>query len=258
MKPREEWKLDAKHVGRRVLVFDRVDSTNTVVAGFAEDPARDGLAVLADAQTAGRGRLGRSWESARGAGVWISLLLFAPPALRRPALLTAWAAVSVCETIRQVANVQARIKWPNDVLVRGRKVCGILIEQRQAATVCGIGLNVAQPAEYFVQADLPYAASLAIFNPAVPSRDEVARNLLRQLDEEYGRLYEGDLATLLACWKWRLGLLGKQVTVECPGGPRRGRLRDLTWDAVELELTGGGLLRLRPEAVQHVLSEPEA
>jgi BirA family biotin operon repressor/biotin-[acetyl-CoA-carboxylase] ligase len=148
MTPREEWRLDTLHLGRRVLVFHRLDSTNSRAALLAEDRANTGVAVLAEAQTSGRGQHGHTWLCQPGAGVLLSLLLFPPPALRRPAILTAWAAVSVCELVFQAAGLQARIKWPNDVLVRGRKVCGILIEQARG-TVVGIGLNVNQSAEDF-------------------------------------------------------------------------------------------------------------
>src|SRR5260370_31766746 len=146
MSPREEWHLSTVHIGRRVLVYDRVDSTNSVAASLAGDPANAGVVVLANEQTAGRGQYGRHWECPSRAGVLLSVLLFPPPLLNRPAILTAWAAVSVCETVRQITGLPARIKWPNDVLLRGKKVFGILIEQG-LATVAGTGLTVNQPPE---------------------------------------------------------------------------------------------------------------
>src|SRR5262245_27933915 len=121
----EEWRLDTVRLGRRVLAFRRLDSTNAFALARAGDPAEDGLVVLADEQTAGRGQHGRAWACPDGGGVLMSVLLFPPPPLRRPVVLTAWAAVSVCEVLRRTAGLQARIMWPNDVLVRGRKVCGI-------------------------------------------------------------------------------------------------------------------------------------
>src|ERR1700733_8142423 len=124
--PRDIWNLDTRRLGRRTLVFPQLDSTNNYAASLANDPANDGVAILADEQTAGRGQHGRTWTAAPKARVLLSLLLFPPPELRRPAILTAWAAVSVCETVRRVVGLQATIKWPNDVLLLGRKVCGIL------------------------------------------------------------------------------------------------------------------------------------
>jgi BirA family biotin operon repressor/biotin-[acetyl-CoA-carboxylase] ligase len=255
MTPAEEWALDTRRLGRRVLVFDRLDSTNSHAAAFAADPANDGLAVLAREQSAGRGQHGRSWTCPPGSGVLLSVLLFPPPHLRRPAMLTAWAAVSVCETILRLTGLQAKIKWPNDVLLRGRKVCGILIEQAQG-TVAGIGLNVRQTEEELTAAGLPEATSLAVAAPGVVSpTEEVARALVRQLDEEYDRLCQGDLVTLEACWKWRLALLGRSVRVECPDGTHTGRLLELGWDGLVLDTSEGPLRRFLPETVRHLTAD---
>src|SRR5438309_6402048 len=154
--------LDTQRIGRRILVYDRAESTNQRAAEFAADPNNDGLVILAGEQTAGRGQHGRTWQAPPGSSVLLSLLLFPPPALRRPALLTAWAAVSVCETILQLTGLQATIKWPNDVLLCDRKVCGILIEQGRGL-VAGIGLNLNQSEEDLQQMELPQAASLSWF-----------------------------------------------------------------------------------------------
>ncbi len=251
MNPREEWQLATKRLGRRVLVYESVGSTNTLAAAMAQDSSADGLVILADEQTAGRGQHGRRWESPPGVGVLLSVLLFPPPALRRPALLTAWAAVSVCEAIRRSTNLQARIKWPNDVLIRGRKVCGILIEQARA-TVVGIGLNVNQSAASLDAADLPQAGSLSVFTGYPLDRRSVAELLIRQLDGEYESLCQGDLTTLEACWKWRLGLLGKSVTAECHDNVYHGRLMEVGWAGLELELANGERLTLLPESVRHL------
>src|SRR5438132_1004374 len=97
--PIDDWHLDTHLLGKRVLIYDRVESTNSLAATFTGDPGSDGLVILANEQTAGRGQHGRSWLSPPGAGIWLSVLLFPPPELRRSVLLAAWAANSVCETI---------------------------------------------------------------------------------------------------------------------------------------------------------------
>jgi BirA family biotin operon repressor/biotin-[acetyl-CoA-carboxylase] ligase len=130
-------------------------------------------------------------------------------------------------------------------------VCGILIEQA-AATVVGIGLNVRQSAARFAQAGLPLATSLAQFTGAPLDTHAVAKQLLHRLDEEYDRLCRGDLATLESGWNRHLGLVGRQVAAECPDGIHRGCLRQLTFDAVELERPGAPPLVLPPERVQHL------
>jgi BirA family biotin operon repressor/biotin-[acetyl-CoA-carboxylase] ligase len=245
-----EWSLPAHRVGSRVLVFDRLDSTSTLAQSLANDPANDGLAVLAAEQSAGRGQHGRTWQSPPGSSVLLSVLLFPPPELRRPAVLTAWAAVSVGELVLRLTGLQAKIKWPNDVLLRGRKVCGILIEQAQGV-VAGVGLNLNQTADEFTRAGLPLAGSLAMFGGNRFAYQDVARRLLTRLDEEYRRLLQGDLATLEACWKWRVGLLGKRVHVECLNEEHQGRLVEQSFDGLQVR-TESGAVKILPETVRHL------
>ncbi|HVS34365.1 MAG TPA: biotin--[acetyl-CoA-carboxylase] ligase [Gemmataceae bacterium] len=250
--PDEEWRLNTTHVGRRVLFFHQVDSTNSVAAQQADDSANDGLAVLAAEQTVGRGQHGRRWQCRPGDGVLLSVLLFPPPQLRRAAVLTAWAAVAVCETVERLTGLQPRVKWPNDVLLRGRKVCGILIEQGRGSVV-GVGLNVRQSAEHFADAGLPNAASLAQFTDANVDARSAAKALLQRMDEEYGRLLAGDLAPLEARWKRSIGLLGRDVIAERYDGPTyRGRLAELGFDGVRIQQADSAALVLPPERVRRL------
>jgi BirA family transcriptional regulator, biotin operon repressor / biotin---[acetyl-CoA-carboxylase] ligase len=251
MNPSEEWHLDTSRLGKRVLVYERLNSTNAIALGFAGDPANDGLAILADEQTAGRGQHGRTWSCPAGAGVLLSVLLFPPPHLRRPAILTAWAAVSVCEVIRQLTGLSAQIKWPNDVLLEGRKVCGILIEQA-VGTVAGIGLNVNQPAEHFAAAALTQASSLAVFAGPQWSTRDIAKTLILELDMAFERLLDGDVCTLQASWKDGLALIGKHVNVETATGTQRGQLVDISFDGLQLRLADNTILVVQPEAVLHL------
>jgi BirA family biotin operon repressor/biotin-[acetyl-CoA-carboxylase] ligase len=251
MNPREEWHLHTRRLGRRVLVYDRVDSTNTLAATLGNDAGNEGLAILADEQTAGRGQHGRSWTCQPGAGVLLSLLLFPAAPLRRPVVLAAWAANAVCEVIAGTTGLEATIKWPNDVLVRSRKVCGILIEQGRG-TVVGIGLNVNQTGESLAEAGLPQAASLRVFTEKRLDCQAVARALIHELDDAYHSLCQGDLATLEASWKLRTGLLGKEVVLESHDGTHRGRLLELAWEGVHLELLREGHLRFAPETIKQI------
>jgi BirA family biotin operon repressor/biotin-[acetyl-CoA-carboxylase] ligase len=249
--PREEWNLAVHRLGRRVLVHDCLDSTNNRAAALAADPANDGLVILADEQSAGRGQHGRTWLAAARASVLLSVLLFPPPLLRRPCILTAWAAVAVCATIQKAIGIPARIKWPNDVLLSGQKVCGILIEHGRG-TVVGIGLNVQQTAADFHAAGLPQATSLSL-KAAVPlDTHTVARRLIEQLDEDYRSLVQGDLAMLEACWKWHLGLLGRGVRAQCADGCYQGRLLEVAFTGIEIESDDGTRVTLTPERVQQL------
>jgi BirA family biotin operon repressor/biotin-[acetyl-CoA-carboxylase] ligase len=245
------WELDTQRIGQRVWLFEEVDSTNTLALHYAQDPAHAGLAILARAQTAGRGQRGRSWWCPPGAGVLLSIVLFPPPALRRPVLLTAWAGVSVCELLRELAGVSATLKWPNDVLVQQRKVCGILIEQARGVVV-GLGLNLNQSAADFAQAGLPEAGSLALFTGRSFDLATTAQALLRRLDQEYVRLEAGACAALETRWRQYLNLEGRPVALQGSAGPHGGRLRQLTFETLILEQPGGQFCRLLPEQVQQI------
>jgi BirA family biotin operon repressor/biotin-[acetyl-CoA-carboxylase] ligase len=166
-------------------------------------------------------------------------------------VLTAWAAVAVCETVRDLTRAEAKIKWPNDVLLEGRKVCGILIEQGRGAVI-GVGLNLRQTADDFAAAGLPFATSLAQFTSRPPDVSEAADRLLHRMDEQYERHCSGDLATLEATWIERLGLLGCEVRAECLDGVHRGRLAALGFDGAALESPDGTVLVLRPETILHL------
>ncbi|HYH69366.1 MAG TPA: biotin--[acetyl-CoA-carboxylase] ligase, partial [Urbifossiella sp.] len=225
-----------------------LDSTNTFAAVL---PAEDGLVVVARNQTAGRGRFGRPWRSRPGAALLMSVVLTPPPELRRPVILTAWAAVAVGEAVRELAGVPARIKWPNDLLVRGKKVCGILIEQG-TRVVAGVGLNLAQTADEFAALGLPDGASLGMFGAAVGLRD-AAEMVVRNLDARWGQLLAGERAAVEAEWRERIGFVGRDVEVERSDGARvSGRLLELGFDGLELVRPDGSVVRIAPEAVEHV------
>jgi BirA family biotin operon repressor/biotin-[acetyl-CoA-carboxylase] ligase len=257
--PRQTWHFDTHRIGRRVLVYDRIDSTNTRGAALAaSEPDPDGLVLVAEHQSAGRGQYGRVWQSRPGSSLLMSVVLRPPPELRRPVVLTAWAAVSVAEAILTLAGVQARIKWPNDLLIRGKKVCGILIEQSgtpagAATAVVGIGLNLNQTADEFAAAELPDATSLGIASGAAIDLRAAAGAVVRKLDFEYARLAAGELVAVEADWKWRIGLLGRRVVVEhADGTTTAGRLREVAFDGLEVETGDGAVRVVAPESVAHV------
>jgi BirA family biotin operon repressor/biotin-[acetyl-CoA-carboxylase] ligase len=256
MEPRETWNYPGRKLGRRVLVFERVDSTNNLAAALAAHQDNDGLALLADEQTAGRGQHGRSWVAPPRSSVLLSVLIFPLVELRRPVVLTAWVAVAVCEVVRQITGIEPRIKWPNDVFLRGRKVCGILIEQSQQGTntavVAGIGLNVTQTQQQLAAAGLPMATSLHVAGAGHGDRDTVARALLAQLDEEYARLCQGEWSALAEGWRRHLDLIGWDVHAECVNGVRQGRLLELRFDGIVLARPGEERIVLPPETILHL------
>ena len=184
-------------VGREILVFEETDSTNDLAARAGDDGVREGLAIFAESQRAGRGRLGRKWVSPPGRNLLCSVLLrpAAVPIERWPEL-TFCAALAVAETAERFTGMSARIKWPNDVLLAGRKVAGILLECHQSQTpgfvVVGIGLNVLQQEEDFAPELRDRAGSLAMLRTGgknVPDleRRTVAACLLERLETHYAQ-----------------------------------------------------------------------
>lgn len=262
--PKSRWTLVTRHLGWEVRVFDELDSTNSHALSLADDPKLHGLVILTRSQSAGRGQYGRTWTAPVGSSVLASLLVFPPPPLRRPVVMTAWAAVAVCEVIAQQTGLRPAIKWPNDILVNGKKVCGFLIEQRTTgqaetplATVVGLGINVSQSGDDFAAAGLPDAASLASLTGRSFAVDAVARDVFHRLDGEYERLLTGDLSSLESLWQWRMGLVDKNVVVELAEGSRRGRLLDLGFDGITLK-EGASVVQFAPEAVRHLTADAEA
>jgi BirA family biotin operon repressor/biotin-[acetyl-CoA-carboxylase] ligase len=253
--PDEEWRLDTRRLGRRVLVYRQTASTNTLVSQLAERGEPEGVAVLADEQTAGRGQYGRSWLAPPRSGVLLSLLVRPPLTLARPAVLTALAAVSVCRIVQEVAKRTARIKWPNDVLVEDRKLCGILIEQihsgAEVSAVVGIGLNVGLRPDQLAALGLPSATSLATFTTDPLDTHALAAQLLRRLDEDYSLLLTGESAQVEQTWRTHLGLLGRPVLVTTAEGSLGGQLERLTLTEVCVR-ADSGVVSLQPEQVRQL------
>lgn len=256
--PRETWHFDTEHIGRRALVFDQLDSTNTRAMALAQaDEDAAGLVVVADHQSAGRGQYGRVWVSRPGSSLLLSAVLRPPPALRRPVILTALATVAVAKVVFALSGAEARIKWPNDLLVRDKKVCGILIEQSATAggvtTVMGIGLNLTQTTDEFAHAALPDATSLHALSGRTIDNRTAARLVIEHLDREYGRLLAGQRDALEIDWKARTQLIGRSVRIETYDGETSvGRLRDMAFDGLEVEDADGVVRVVSPEAVAHV------
>jgi BirA family biotin operon repressor/biotin-[acetyl-CoA-carboxylase] ligase len=211
---------------RSVEVVEETESTNSEVAARAAAGEPEGLVMVAESQVGGRGRLGRSWVAPPRSGVTMSVLL-------RPALpSTAWpwlpllTGVAVVEAVRRSSDLDASLKWPNDVLVRDRKLAGILLERvgtpSGPAAVIGVGLNVSLRAD---ELPVPTATSLLLEGVVAPNRTLVLREVLRVLQVLYDAWTGagGDAAAgLAASYSRRCGTIGKQVRVALPSGERLG------------------------------------
>lgn len=211
--------LAGRLIGRALICLPTVDSTNSEVKRRAAGGAPEGLAVLADGQTGGRGRRGRPFQSMPGKGLYCSVLLRPACPPEELGQLTAWTAVAVCRAIRDCCGAECGIKWTNDLILGGRKVCGILTELEleaesaaALAVVAGIGINVGQTPADFGPELAPAATSLSQELRRPVRRAELAAALLRALDEMYAAFPAGK-PEYLAEYRRRCVTTGREVVL---------------------------------------------
>jgi BirA family biotin operon repressor/biotin-[acetyl-CoA-carboxylase] ligase len=185
--------LKTKRIGRSILVYDSTSSTQTVAAEYARNKENDGLVIFAEQQTAGRGRAGNLWQSGRSDSLLCSVVLTESSL---PAeLLSLTCAVAVAETIGKPGRNHARIKWPNDIMLDGKKIAGILLESKSLPIskskidirkseiyIVGIGINCHQKTGSFAAELQPIATSMDIETQSVTDRISLAKRLLTSLD----------------------------------------------------------------------------
>ena len=244
-------------------VRDETGSTNADVADAARAGAPEGLVIVAEQQSAGRGRAGRSWEAPLRSGLAFSVLLRPPPDSRADwGWLPLLAGLAVLAPIRELTGINATLKWPNDVMVGDRKLAGLLAEVVGDAVVVGIGLNVSLRAD---ELPVPTATSLAIARPEGADdtepidREPVLRAVLRDLGTRYERFARADTdsASLRADYRAHCSTVGRDVAVSLPGGRIvRGRATDVdesgrivvrldTGDSEYIALAAGDVEHLR-------------
>lgn len=222
-------------VGREVVCLDTVDSTNDEIKRRALGGAEAGLVVTAEQQTAGKGRRGRGFQSLSGKGLYLSVLLKPAVPLDKVSQLTAWTAVAVCRAIEGICDVKPAIKWPNDILVDGKKLCGILTEMGVEAetgalgyVVVGMGTNISQTAEDFGEELSKIATSLHICGANV-TRLDLARALIFELDKMNAAFPNG-WEKYYENYKNRCVTLGKAVKIIRPDGETIATAEGLTED----------------------------
>ena len=213
-------------LSRRVLFFNRTGSTNDVALALAEDPDAEGVVVIADQQTAGRGRQGHVWHSPPGSGLYVSIVLRPPHGktadVRSTGLLTLAAGVALAEAVERLTGLRADIKWPNDLLVGRRKLAGILAESAPGGyVVLGYGLNVSAAA---FPADLAQrATSLESELGRAVDRPAMCAETIAAIAGRYTDLVEGRFDAILDEWRRRApSSRQRRVAWETPSGPLSG------------------------------------
>jgi BirA family biotin operon repressor/biotin-[acetyl-CoA-carboxylase] ligase len=234
-------------IGRDIRVFQETTSTNDVVEKLAHDGVKEGVVVFAESQTRGRGRMGRKWISPPGKGLWFSVLLrpnFHPQEATR---LTIASATALRRAIVGLTGLQPEIKWPNDLLIWGKKVAGILTElsaelDRVRHVILGIGVDVNPVPSDFPEAVRSIATSLKIASGRHVSRAELAVAILREFDHDYARVCSGQFASLADEWEEHCTTLGRQVSIRLGQREVRGCAESLSPEGELLVRTEHGHL----------------
>jgi BirA family biotin operon repressor/biotin-[acetyl-CoA-carboxylase] ligase len=208
-----------KVVGRDIRVFEETTSTNDVIEKLARDGVKEGAVVFAESQTKGRGRLGRKWMSPTRKGLWFSVLLRPELGPQETTQLTVASATALRRAIKNVTGLAAEIKWPNDLLIGGKKVVGILTEMgaevdRVRHVILGIGVDVNQDAAEFPPELRKIATSLKAEAGGEIPRAELAVEIMRELDADYARICGGKFAQLADEWETGCLTIGRNVSVQ--------------------------------------------
>jgi len=240
------WNLKTKTFGRKIYSFKKTDSTNTAAYSLAEDGEREGAVVFAESQAKGRGRLGRVWKSP-AEGIYMSCILRPNLEPHKTARITLTAAVAVAEAIRDITALPALIKWPNDVMINGSKVSGILTEMKAEQdsidfVIVGIGVNVNSAKE-----ELPdNATSLKEEFGRPLAKTEVARKILELLESRYVKIRD-HFDEIINEWRAISYTLGTRVRVNTHNEVLEGQ-------ALDIDENGGLIIRLDSGFNRHIFA----
>lgn len=234
----------------RLERLDKVDSTNNYLKRRAAEGAPHGLAVVAEEQTGGRGRFGRSFHSPRGKGLYLSILLRPDFLPAQAAGLTPWAAVAVCRALEKVTGLKPEIKWINDILLEGKKVCGILTEAditpegRLGYVILGIGLNLTHGAEDFPPEVAHIATSLAQHLSSTPDGEAVLSALLSELETMWKDFPEQG-EDYLEAYRTRCSTVGQEILITSGSEGKEGFALGVNEDfSLRVRLTDGSCQNL--------------
>jgi len=246
-------------LGAKLLMIDVLESTSQTLRELAQDGEAEGTVVVAEEQRAGRGRLGRGWSSPKG-GLWFSVLL-------RPAVhpseapkLTLMAGVAVAHALKKHVRLDARLKWPNDVLVQGKKLCGILAESRSNKkleyVILGIGINT-----NFLVSALPeelHKTAITVRELLRKSVDRLSlmRAILNELEAGYSAFCSGDFGEIIGQWKKLSETLGRNVRVETGTGIVEGVAEDVDPGGALVVRTPEGLVTVDAGDCVHLRQDP--
>ena len=243
-----KWKLKTKIFGKTVISYQKVDSTNTVAYELAGKGLDEGAVILADEQAHGKGRHGRVWMSPAKGGIYMSCILRPKMPPNEIPRITLLAAVAVAKSIRGFTGLSAMIKWPNDILINSKKVCGILTEMKAEQdtvnfVILGIGVNVNTKAKQLPKEASSLSEQLRQVNrDEKVSRVELAKTILETLEAEYEGLKEKGFKPIIEEWKHLSDMLGSRIKVILPNRTFEGQAHNIDADGSLVVRLDSGVL----------------
>ncbi|MBI9087945.1 MAG: biotin--[acetyl-CoA-carboxylase] ligase [Desulfobacterium sp.] len=217
---------------QEIRCFTETDSTSLQARLLADDGAGEGALILAESQTRGRGRKGRTWFTPKGEGIFMSMILRPPISPMDASRLTLLTAVALAEALIDSTGLDIRIKWPNDILCKGKKLAGILTELTMEMdavnhVIIGLGLNVNTPKESFPEELKGKASSILAESGISHSRCKITQRFLERFERHYNDLLSDGFPDLLDRWKALSDTIGQRVCVEMIGKSLTGTIRDM-------------------------------
>lgn len=220
--------LDTKTFGRQIVYYDSVVSTQKIAHELSQNGEKEGTIVVADEQTGGKGRMARSWHSPKEKGIWMSMIVRPKIPIHKTPQLTLLTAVALVEGIEEATGLQASIKWPNDVLINGKKVAGILTElvaeaDQVHSVIIGIGINVNQRSEDFPDAIRSTASSMALEKGEPIHRATVIQKFLKAFEKWYETYLKHGFKPLKLMWESYTISLHKEIRARTLAGTIVGK-----------------------------------
>jgi len=249
--PKVKEKLRTKTLGRAMLYFRELTSTNDIAKELALRGFREGTAIVAETQTTGKGRFKRQWKSPER-GLWFSIILKPKVQPKHAPKLTLLASVAVAKTVNELYGLETEIKWPNDVLVNKKKVCGILTESQIKGetldfAVLGIGVNADFDVEALPTPLRETATTLREELGKEIERETLLRELLGEIESYYEVFQKAEFDSILKDWRRLAGFLGRYVKIENEAEAIEG------W-AIDVDNDGALIVRLRDKTLRRVTS----
>jgi BirA family biotin operon repressor/biotin-[acetyl-CoA-carboxylase] ligase len=231
--------LKTEFIGRNIYYEETIDSTQKIAQKLALEGKEEGTLVVAEEQIGGRGRLDRNWHSPKYKGIWMSLILKPAIPMMKAPQLTLLTAVAVVQGIQEITNLQADIKWPNDLLLNGKKITGILTElqadsDRIHSLIIGIGINVNQQKQDYPEELQKIATSLAIETKKSWNRAAIIQAILIQLEKLYTIYLEKGFYPIKLLWESYSISIGTGITANTITGSIKGTALGITDDGVLL------------------------